>query len=43
VAVSAQESERFNTLRAVGGRVEQKCAKVSEGVRGIKLRRDSSL
>jgi hypothetical protein len=36
------ESGRINTLRVVGGRAQEACAKVSEGVRVDKLRRDSS-
>jgi hypothetical protein len=42
VAASAQSPGDFNTLRVVGGRAQEVCAKVSEGVRVDKLRRDSS-
>jgi hypothetical protein len=33
VAVSAQIPSDFNTLRVVGGRAHEACAKVTEGVR----------
>jgi hypothetical protein len=42
VAGSAQSLEELNTLRVVGGRAREVCAKSLKGVRVDKLRRDSS-
>jgi malonyl CoA-acyl carrier protein transacylase len=42
VAGSAQSLEKFNTSRAVGGRVRESCAKSLRESELTKLRRDSS-
>jgi hypothetical protein len=43
VAGECTGSEGLNSSRVVGGLLRKACAKVSEGVRGIQLRRDSSM
>jgi hypothetical protein len=43
VAASAQSLGDFNTLRVVGGRAQEVCAKSLKESEKYKLRRDSSL
>jgi hypothetical protein len=43
VAGECTGSEGLNSSRVLGGLLRKACAKVSEGVRGIQLRRDSSV